>query len=150
TAAERRVTRAALIAAAVACLLAARPAAGATPPLATGPPSLTEDVAVAALLTYPKVERWLDRYPPKPQTDAAFDRDTRLWTVNVWSGEAGEVATGRVADADGHVVEAWTGPQVAWKMARGRPGAFGGKLLTSWPVWLGLSAIFLLGLIRIP
>jgi hypothetical protein len=32
-------------------------------------------------------------------------------------------------------------------MARGRPGAFGGKLLTSWPVWLGLSAIFLLGLI---
>ncbi len=25
-------------------------------------------------------------------------------------------------------------------MARGRPGAFGGKLLTSWPVWLGLSA----------
>jgi len=31
-------------------------------------------------------------------------------------------------------------------MARGRPGAFGGKLLTSWPVWVGLSAIFLLGL----
>ena len=67
--------------------------------------------------------------------------------MNVWSGEAGEIATGTVADADGHVVEAWTGPQVAWKMARGRPGAFGGKLLTSWPVWLGLSAIFLLGLV---
>ena len=32
-------------------------------------------------------------------------------------------------------------------MARGRPGAFGGKLLTSWSVWLGLSALFLLGLI---
>ena len=32
-------------------------------------------------------------------------------------------------------------------MARGRPGAFGGKLLTSWPVWLGLSAVFLLGLV---
>jgi hypothetical protein len=44
------------------------------------------------------------------------------------------------------VIEAWTGPQVAWKMARGRPGAFGGRLLTSWPVWVGLSAIFLLGL----
>ena len=66
--------------------------------------------------------------------------------MNVWSGEAGEIATGTVADDDGHVVEAWTGPQVAWKMARGRPGAFGGKLLTSWPVWVGLSAIFLLGL----
>jgi len=141
------VKRAALLAAAVACLVVAWPASSATPPIGTGPPSLTEDVAVAALLTYPKVERWLDRYPPKPQTDATFDRVTRTWTVNVWSGRAGEVATGRVADADGHVVEAWTGPQVAWKMARGRPGAFGGKLLTSWSVWLGLSALFLLGLI---
>ena len=34
-------------------------------------------------------------------------------------------------------------------MARGSPGAFGGKLLTSWPVWLGLSAVFLLGLIDV-
>jgi hypothetical protein len=32
-------------------------------------------------------------------------------------------------------------------MARGRPGAFGGRFLNSWPVWLGLSAIFLLGLV---
>ena len=31
----------------------------------------------------------------------------------------------------------------------GDPGAFGGKLLTSWPVWLGLSAVFLLGLVDI-
>ena len=139
--------RAALLAAAVVCLVAAWPASGATPPLSTGPPSLTEDEAVAALLAYPKVAHWLDRYPRDPQTDATFDRDSRMWTVNVWSGAAGEVATGRVADAGGHVLEAWTGPQVAWKMARGRPGAFGGKLLNSWPVWLALSALFLLGLI---
>jgi hypothetical protein len=140
------VKRAALLAAVVACLVGAWPASAATPPLTPGPPSLTEDQATAALLIDPKVKRWLDRYPPKPQTDATFDREKRTWTVNVWSGEAGEIATGTVADADGHVIEAWTGPQVAWKMARGRPGAFGGKLLTSWPVWLGLSAIFLLGL----
>jgi hypothetical protein len=141
------VRRAALLAAALACLAGALPVSAATPPLAPGPPSLAEDVATAALLTYPKVERWLERYPPKPQTDATFDREKRTWTVNVWSGEAGEIATGTVADADGHVIEAWTGPQVAWKMARGRPGAFGGKLLTSWPVWLGLSAVFFLGLV---
>ena len=67
--------------------------------------------------------------------------------MHVWSGDAGEVATGVVRDLDGSVTEAWTGPQVAWKMARGRPGAFGGKMLTSWPVWLGLSAVFLLGLV---
>src|SRR5262245_56924749 len=27
-------------------------------------------------------------------------------------------------------------------MARGRPGAVGGKTLMSWPVWLALSALF--------
>jgi hypothetical protein len=67
--------------------------------------------------------------------------------VHVWSGRAGEVARGVVADRDARVIEAWTGPQVAWKMARGRPGAFGGRLINSWPVWLGLSAVFLLGLV---
>ena len=113
------------------------------------PARLTEADAVKALLAVPKVAAWLDRYPPDPTTDATFDRRTRSWTVHVWSGRAGEVATGRVADADGRAVEAWTGPQVAWKMARGRPGAFGGRLLTSWPVWLTLSSVFLLGLIDV-
>ena len=44
------------------------------------------------------------------------------------------------------MTEAWTGPQVAWKMARGRPGAFGGRTLNTWYVWLALCAVFLLGL----
>jgi hypothetical protein len=111
------------------------------------PSRLSEREAIDALLAHPKVARWLDRYPPGPDTDATFDRRTRTWTVHVWTGDAGEVAKGVVRDLDGRVTEAWTGPQVAWKMARGSPGAFGGKLLTSWPVWVGLSAVFLLGLI---
>ena len=111
------------------------------------PPRLSEAEALDAFLAQPKVSRWLDRYPPDPDADATFDRRTRTWKVHVWSGEAGEIATGVVRDRDGAVTEAWTGPQVAWKMARGRPGAFGGKLLTSWPVWLGLSGVFLLGLV---
>ena len=117
-------------------------------PLAAPPsePRLTEDRATDALLAEPKVAGWLERYPPRPTTDATFDADERTWEVHVWSDAAGEIARGVVADADGRVTEAWTGPQVAWQMARGRPGAFGGKLLTSWPVWLGLSALFLLGL----
>lgn len=47
-------------------------------------------------------------------------------------------------DATGAVVEAWTGPQVAWKMARGNPGAFGGEVLLSLPVWLALCCVFFL------
>ena len=110
------------------------------------PARLSEAGAVEPLLAHPKVADWLDRYPLDPQTDATFDRERRAWTVHVWSGEAGEIARGVVADATGRVTEAWTGPQVAWHMARGRPGAFGGRTLTSWPVWLGLSALFLVGL----
>ena len=73
-------------------------------------------------LADPKVRDWLKRYPPKPQTQATFAQG--VWTVNVWSGKAGEVATGSVDDQTGAVTEAWTGPQVAWRMARGYAGAF--------------------------
>jgi hypothetical protein len=64
----------------------------------------------------------------------------------VFFGDAGEIANGKVDDATGVVLEAWTGPQVAWGMARGSPGAFGGKRINSYPVWLGFCAVFLLGL----
>jgi hypothetical protein len=113
----------------------------------TATPRLTEDAVVDTFLAEPKVADWLDRYPPDPQTDASFDEDAGTWIVHVWSGRAGEIARGVVVDADGRVREAWTGPQVAWKMARGRPGAFGGRTINSWPVWLILSAVFFVGLV---
>ena len=135
------VARVAVLLTVIAALAAPGGAAAAKTPTA-----LTEADAVAAVLAQPKVADWLDRYPPDPQTDGSFDPARRTWTVHVWSGRAGEIARGVVDDRTGRVTQAWTGPQVAWKMARGRPGAFGGKLLTSWPMWLGLSAVFLLGL----
>ena len=49
-------------------------------------------------------------------------------------------------DLRGVVTEAFTGPQVAWGMARGGPGGFGGKKINSYSVWLGFCAAFLLGL----
>ena len=110
-------------------------------------PRLTEQQATARLLAVGKVARWLDRYPRGASPDATFDRATRSWTVHVWSGAAGEIATGKVEDANGAVSEAWTGPQVAWKMARGRAGAFGGTTLNAWWVWLPLSALFIAGLV---
>jgi len=66
--------------------------------------------------------------------------------VKVWSGEAGQVAQAVVEDTTGSVAEAWTGPQVAWKMARGRTGAFGGKTLLNPFVWIGFCLVFLVGL----
>lgn len=101
---------------------------------------LSEREALGLAVAHPKVAAWLDRYPPNPSTDADFRDASRTWLVKVWSGDAGQIAQVVVEDTTGRVVEAWTGPQVAWKMARGREGAFGGKtLLRPW-VWLAFCA----------
>jgi hypothetical protein len=161
------VTRALLGAAACAVAVALAPAAAAAPPAPVGttlaPPAhpratLTEREALAAFTAYPKVRDWLRHYPRKSRvTEQTYAADPAkctgglaangCWTVKIWSGPAGEVATGRVDDTTRAVTEAWTGPQVAWKMARGYDGAFGGKKLNGYPVWLGFCAAFLLGLV---
>ena len=60
-----------------------------------------------------------------------------------------EIAQAVVEDRDGRVLEAWTGVQVAWPMARGYPGAFGQAVNSPW-VWIGLSLLFLLPFARPP
>jgi hypothetical protein len=108
---------------------------------------LTKARATAIFLRNDKVADWLDRYPSRDRiTDATFDKQRQDWKVGVWWGAAGEIAAGRVDDGTQAVTEAWTGPQVAWKMARGSSGAFGGKEINSPVVWLGFCLIFLLGL----
>ena len=95
-----------------------------------------------------KVARWLERYPPTP-----LDRRRRStggrrpWTVHVWSGAAGEIATGDVEDADGRVSEAWTGPA-----GRVEDGARARRRVRrhdahSWPGLAALCALFFLGLV---
>jgi hypothetical protein len=103
--------------------------------------------ATAILLRYPKVRDWLERYPPDPQTDAEFRAASDEWVVKAWSGDAGQIVLGKVDDGSGTVVEAWTGPQVAWTMARGGAGAFGGKTINTAWVWLAFCGAFLLGLV---
>ena len=70
-----------------------------------------------------------------------------IWTVNVFSGLAGEIASGTIDDPTGAVLTAYTGPQVAWGMARGGPGAFGGKEINSYTVWGTFCLLFLIGLV---
>ncbi|HEX6679763.1 MAG TPA: hypothetical protein VF063_03875 [Gaiellaceae bacterium] len=126
------------------CALLLVPAAGATPKT-----KLTEERATAIFVANPKVASWLRNYPEKSLTkETTYSQQYGNWTIKVWTSvdSVGEVATGRVEDATGKVIEAWTGPQVAWKMARGSPGAFGGKQINSLPIWLGLCAAFLFGL----
>ncbi len=156
--------RGAVAAAAVLVLLLAAPAAGAATPTApvydeqgrlvqapfapiAPKQNLTEAKAVKIFLAEPKVRDWVRRYPKKSLvTQATYDETYRVWDVKVWSGPAGEIAAGRIDDLGAVVTEAWTGPQVAWRMARGGAGAFGGKKINSLTVWLTLCAVFLAGL----
>ncbi len=107
---------------------------------------LTEERAIELALAQPKISRWLERYPPDPTTSATFRQETRTWLVKAWSGDAGQIALAVVEDTTATVSEAWTGPQVAWKMARGREGSFGGKTLLKPYVWLAFCLVFLVGL----
>ena len=151
------------LAAALAALALAAPAGAATTPTepvfdsegrlvetpfvpSEGAARLTEDEAVRILFRHPKVADWLDRYPPKPQTDAEYRPATDDWEVKAWSGDAGQIVLGKVDDRTGAVTEAWTGPQVAWTMARGGAGAFGGKTINGIWVWLTFCALFFVGL----
>ena len=123
---------------------------------------LTKERATAIFLRNDKVADWLDRYSRSGRiTDATYESDPAkctagtqggCWEVKVWwkvseDKDAGEIADGRVEDRTGRVTEAWTGPQVAWKMARGYDGAFGGKRINQPTIWLGFCALFLLGLL---
>ncbi len=63
------------------------------------------------------------------------------WQVSFYDGDHSEIAQVLIDDATGTVTEAWTGPQVAWTMARGYPGAFGRKASAAY-VWIPLLILF--------
>ena len=111
-------------------------------------PRITQDAAVDLARADPKIADWLDRYPAEGLSDqATFEDGQRVWTVKVWSSldDAGQVVLAKVDDATGRVTEAWTGPQVAWTMARGTKGSFGRKI-NDGEIWWSLTAVFFLGL----
>lgn len=158
-----------LLATVVALALAA-PAAGATttgattPGVATGLPTISTQADPNAL-TRPNS---LDERPPQHQltgrkaqaiaeavpkvieerkkhddtTVDVFEKGQTRWQVSFYDAEHNEIAQVLIDDATGTVTEAWTGPQVAWTMARGYPGAFGRKAAAAY-VWIPLLILFL-------
>ena len=113
-------------------------------------PRLTKERVYATFLRNSKVAGWLDRYPRTGRVhEETYDAKSSSWTVKIWWGkgtEPGEIAEGKVDDTSGAVTEAWTGPQVAWKMARGYKGAFGGVKINSPWLWGAFCLVFFLGL----
>ena len=119
-------------------------------PFVPPPPehTLDEKRAIALALADPKIREWVARYPEQGLTKSAtFQKDKSSWEVKVWSTEpdAGQIVLAMVDDTSQRVTEAWTGPQVAWGMARGYKGLFG-RQLNKPAVWWPLCAVFFLGL----
>ena len=80
----------------------------------------------------------------------AFSEPRDRWRVSLFVAPSGEeVAQVHVDAFTGEVLEAWTGVQVEWQMARGYPGAFGRKVNDPW-IWIGLSLMFVLPFLRGP
>ena len=109
---------------------------------------LDEERATQLALAHPKVGEWVARFTQEELvTQARFDEKRGQWEVKAWAGDrAGQIALAQVRDATGEILEAWTGPQVSWTMARGREGAFG-RALNDPAVWFGFCALFLVGLL---
>jgi hypothetical protein len=70
----------------------------------------------------------------------AFIMGPGRWQVSYYSGRT-EIAQVVVDERKRSAVETWTGPQVAWQMARGLPGAFGRKVNAPY-VWIPLMVAF--------
>jgi hypothetical protein len=132
-------------AAAVLCLLALAPAVGAAelrqPASETKPPrffrlSAKQATGIADRAGKVRGERRRGALDP-----SAYTKGVGRWQVSYFR-RGREVAQVHVDDRSGSVLEQWTGPQVAWNMARGYEGAFGRKLNAPY-VWLPLCLLFL-------
>jgi hypothetical protein len=156
-------TAAALLAAVCLWCVAAAPAAGATktttaPPDPNGlttpatqnrPPPGHRRSAVQMLdvaKRVPRIAAMLRRHPG--YSESAYMKGTDRWQVSFFDPERRgrprkEIGQVLIADRTGEVLEAWTGFQVPWSMARGYPGAFGRKANALY-LWLPLCALFVL------
>ena len=100
---------------------------------------LTALQAIEIAQRAPKIRGELRRHPKL--TSQAYTERAGRWQVS-WFRGSKELAQAIVDDRFGAVTESWTGYQVAWRMARGYPGAFGRKFNAIY-VWLPLGLLFL-------
>jgi hypothetical protein len=128
----------------IAALLLAAPAGAQQPQQPQPQPKISQSRAIEIARLDPKAVSATEQHPNLAPT-ASRNSGTGLWEVGFFSGDEQLVQV--VVDPNtGKVVESWTGYQVAWRMARGYPGAFG-RMINAPYIWLPLCAIFVLGLL---
>jgi len=114
------------------------------PPAQAEPPRIKQSEAIEIAKQDPKAMAALEEHPNLAPS-ASRNEGTGLWEVGFFTGRD-EVVQVVVDPVTGNVLESWTGYQVAWRMARGYPGAFG-RMVNAPYIWLPLCAIFVLGLL---
>jgi glycosyl transferase family 87 len=94
--------------------------------------------ATRIALRDPKVRDELGKHDDL--TRRTFAKGPGRWQVS-WYEDGDEIVQAIVDEREGRAVEVWTGPQVAWQMARGLEGAFGRRVNSPW-VWIPLMVAF--------
>ena len=110
------------------------------------PQALTSVRATEIARTSRRLTDWLTDHPIARQA-AVRDTEKHVWTVSFVDIKEKVQAEVLVDDTRGVITETRTGPQVAWQMARGYPGAFG-RSVTEPQIWIPLLALFLIPLVR--
>jgi len=87
----------------------------------------------------PKMRRVRGEFPGS--YGGAYLKGANRWQVSYFSRGGKEIGQVIVADRTGHVLEQWTGFQIAWAMARGYQGAFG-RHVNSLYIWIPLCVLF--------
>jgi hypothetical protein len=121
---------------------AADPNALATPPSPSIPPPghrLTSKRAIAIAELLPKIMRVEREH--KGSYPTAYTKGSMQWQVSIFSRDRVELGQVTIDDLTGGVLEAWTGYQVPWTMARGYDGAFG-RRVNAWYVWVPMCVLF--------
>ena len=106
---------------------------------------LTEKEARGYMERDDKSQDWVQRYRDDHQrTSSTLKYDNDIWTLS-WFANGKEIARVRLWDKTHKILSSWTGPQVAWSMARGRKWSFG-KRINDPRIFIPLMALFVVGL----
>jgi hypothetical protein len=111
-------------------------AASDTPPVGR---KLSPNRVLEIAAALPKMRAVRARY--KGSYGGAYIKGPSRWQVSYFSKQGKEIGQVIIADFTGHVLEQWTGFQIAWSMARGYPGAFG-RHVNALYIWIPLCVLF--------
>ena len=106
-------------------------------------PTINQSKAIEIARDDPKAIEALREHPDLSPS-ATRNENTADWEVG-FAADGDQLVQVVVDDVRGDILESWSGHQVAWRMARGYPGAFGRAVNSPW-VWLTLCFIFVVGL----